>query len=447
MIKEMRRKILVTLGLILLWTLAVIAVVFAEAFWFAEPAVTRGDLASIKQHLMQKLNDAAANRRLGSAALALVQNGKIVAEHGVGLANAETQAPVQTDRTLYLVGSVSKAVTAWGVMKLVEEGKLGLDEPVMPHLKRWRFPGSEAYRDKVTVRHLLSHTAGIDDGFGFSGFLPGESVQTLEESLTFPKDTNSGPAHGVTITREPGTAISYSSAGYTILQLLIEEIMNRTFADYMKEAVLQPLGMTKSSFDLDAIVAEGCAQDLATAFDANLNPHPPRRYTAQAAVSLRTTPHDLAQFVRAYAGASSVLKQETLKQMMTPQPGTGGSWGLGQTLFVADEAGGYVVGHDGGAFPASGAAVRVNPATGNGFVLMVSGGRGAVNQLAHDWVYWETGKITSEARRQLMQNRLVPAAGVIAFGAIVLVLGQLLYLIGKRQSHNQLRQSHDEIIS
>ncbi len=301
----------------------------------------------------------------------------------------------------------------------------------MRHLKRWRFPGSEAYRDKITVRHLLSHTAGIDDGFGFSGFLPGEAIQTLEESLTFPKDTNSGEAHGVTVAREPGTSMSYSSAGYTVLQRLIEDVTNRPFADYMREAVLQPLGMMKSSFDLDAIVAEGRSQDLAANYDSDLQIHPHRRYTAMAAVSLRTTPHDLGQFVRAFNRENAVLKQETLKGMMMPQPGTSATWGLGHRLFVENDSGGYGVGHSGGAFPASGASVRVNPATGNGFVLMSSGGRGATNQLVPDWVYWETGKVTFEARRQIVQNRIVPASIAIMVGAIALVLRQFRHFVSK----------------
>lgn len=424
----LRRKILVTSGLLLLWTLLVIAVVAAEALWFPQPAVQRGDFAAIENHLVQKLRAATAAKKLGSAALVLIQGGQIVAEYGFGIGNVETQAPVKTDQTLFILGSVSKAVTAWGVMKLVEDSKLGLDEPVLRYLKRWRFPGSETYRDKVTARHLLSHTAGIDDGFRAASFAPGEAVQTLEESLTHPKNMDGGTRPGVLLVREPGTVMSYSaSAGNTILQLLIEEITNRGFADYMKETVLQPLGMTKSSYDLDAIAAEGRLPDLAPSFDGNLKPHPPRRYTAQAAVALRVTPRDLAQFVLAYTKENPVLKQETLKQMLTPQPGTGGTWGLGQTLYVANDAGGYVVGHSGAAFPAQGASLRVNPATGNGFVLTVSGGRGATNQLVHDWVYWETGKVTSEARQELVYARMVPASIAIVVGASVLLLGQLLY--------------------
>ena len=419
---RLRHKVLAAMGSILLWALAVAAVVFAEAFWFAHPSVARGELASIENHLVEKLGAATENKKLGSAALVLVQGGKIAAEHSFGVANAETQAPVKSDQTLFLVASVSKAVTAWGVMKLVEEGKLGLDEPVMPRLKRWRFPGSDAHRDKVTIRHLLSHTAGLDDGLGYGGFLPGEDIQTLEESLSLAKDSTVGEPRGVTVAREPGKDMAYSGGGYTVLQLLIEEVTHRPFADYMRDAVLQPLGMTTASFDSDTIAAEGRAQDLATSFDRELKPHPHRRYTAKAAVSLYATPRDLAQFARAFAGENPVLRHETLRQMMLPQPGTSGTWGLGQTLYVENGAGGHVVGHSGGTYPAWGAMLRVNPATGNGMVLTVSGGQGALNQLVHDWVYWETGKVTSEARRQIVYDRLVPASVAIILGAIVLTL-------------------------
>jgi len=172
--------------------LAVIAVVFAEAFWFARPAVVREDSAALENHLVQKLRDAEVDHRLGSAALVLVQGGKIAAEHGFGVANAETQAPVKTDQTLFQLASVSKAVTAWGVLELVEEGKLSLDDPVMRYLKRWRFPGSDAHRDKVTIRHLLSHTAGLDDGSGYGSFLPGEAIQTAAANRARPDSASVG---------------------------------------------------------------------------------------------------------------------------------------------------------------------------------------------------------------------------------------------------------------
>ena len=417
------RKILVTIGLLLLWVVVVICALLVKATWFAAPRVVRGDLSSIKTHLARSLDDAAAKKRLGSAALVLVKGGEITSIDGFGIASVEIQSRVKSDQTLYRIASVSKAVTAWGVMKLVEEGKLSLDEPVMRHLKRWQFPGSEAYRDKVTVRQLLSHTSGLDDGLGYGGFGPGETVQTLEESLNLPKDSTVGPPRPVRVATEPGTGMYYGSAGYTILQLLIEEVTKQKFADYMKHAVLQPLGMTKASFDLDAIVAEGRAPDLATSYDSELNVHPQRRYTSQAGVALFVTPEDLGRFIVAYTAVKNpVLSQETIKEMLKPQPATGGTWGLGQTLYVANDAGGFVTGHDGGSPPGWGAMLRVNPATGNGMALMVSGGSGAINQLSHDWTYWETGKITFDARRQIVQSEIASAALVMIVGALAIVL-------------------------
>ncbi len=433
----MLSKILVTIGLVLLWTLIVIALVLAEAIWFAHPSVVRGDLASIENHLVRELSDATNDQRLGSSALVLVHNGKIAAKHGFGVGNIETRSPVRPDRTLYQMASVSKAVTAWGVMKLVEEGKIGLDEPVMRYLKRWQFPGSDARRDKVTVRHLLSHTAGLNEGSGLAGFLPGERVQTLEEALNSIKDSTSGAPRPVIVAGEPGRGMFYGNANYAVLQLLIEEVTQQSFATYMESAVLQPLGMVNASFDIDALASRGGEQDVAPNFDAGFNPHPRRRYAATAAVALYASAEDMGQFARAFTGENPVLKQETLKQMMTPQQGTGGTWGLGLTLFTANDAGGYVVGHDGGAYPSWGAMLRTNPATGNGLVLLVSGSNGAVNQLGHDWVYWETGKLTYEARQQKVYGRIVPASVAIILGAIIIVLWKWL---GRFKSRKPVEQ-------
>ncbi|HEX6098219.1 MAG TPA: serine hydrolase domain-containing protein [Thermoanaerobaculia bacterium] len=340
-----------------LWTLAVIGVVAAEVVWFAEPDVRRGDVASMERHLVEQLRDAAEERRLGSAALVLVQRGKIVAEHAFG-------APVDPERTRFRVGSVSKAVTAWGVMRLVQDGRLGLDEPVL---------------GKVTVRHLLTHTSGIDDGTGQR------------------------------VVREPGTSFSYASDSYLVLQRAIETVTKRPFDAYMQEAVLQPLGMTASGFDCRA-------EDLAPNFDADLKVLPHPRYPVHAGVSLCATPRDLARFAMAFSAENPVLTRATLRQMIGPQPMTSGTWGLGLALFAPN-----VTGHDGGVRPAGGAVVRVNPTTGDALVLTVTGGSGAINRLGGDWIWWETGVLPPEARRELVYARLVPALLAIVAGAIAIV--------------------------
>ncbi len=420
----MRRKVMTTIALIILWSVLVIAVVLAEAFWFARPAVQPANLTAIETYFVRKLSHA-SDRELGSAALILIQDGKIATTHQFGIANAETKASVKLDQTLYQLASVSKLVTAWGVMKLVEDGRLALDQPVSRYLTRWHFSDSE-YRDKVTARHLLSHTAGLDDLFGYAGFLPGEEIQTLEESLTLTRDITSGTPRGVIISREPGKNWLYSGGGYTVLQLLIEEITRQPFADYMAKSILKPLGMEKSNFDWQAIVDEGRAGDLATSFDERLNPSPPRRYTATAAASLYATAQDMALLLQAYTRQNPVLNQKTLMQMMTPQPGAHQDWGLGHALYVTNGADGYVVGHDGGNLPALGHTVRINPATGNGIVLMISGNLNLSSALGDDWVFWETGQLTVNARLRILSDRLVPAVVGMGLGAITIVLWKLI---------------------
>ncbi|HYC89351.1 MAG TPA: serine hydrolase domain-containing protein [Thermoanaerobaculia bacterium] len=418
----MLRQRLLTIGLAAVWTIVVIGTVFVHGRWLWHPNIARGDTAAIERHLTRSLEQAVADGKIGSAALVLMERGQIVTERGFGVAHAEAQEPFKPDRTLYQLASVSKTVTAWGVMKLVQDGKIRLDEPVLPHLRRWRFPGSGSYADGVTVRHLLSHTAGLDDGLGYGGFLAGETPQTLENSLSDAKDSTVGRPRAVVVVREPGRAISYSGGGYTVLQLLVEELTKRPFAEYMADAVLTPLGMNKATFDIDDLAAEDRARDLATAYDLKVKPQPHRRHTAKASVALLASARDMAHFLRANVVNNPVLRPHTLDQMLRPQPGTSGTWGLGYTLFAATDSDDYVVGHDGGSPPAWGAMLRLNRATGNGMVLMVSGGSGAVNQLGHDWVYWETGIVTSAARRQILYDRVGPALVVVVLGVIAIVL-------------------------
>lgn len=324
---------------ILAWTLAVAAVVLAEARWFPEPDVDRGDLRSIERHLVTEIREAVDDRRLGSAALVLIERGKVVAEHGFG-------TPVHPDRTRFHVASISKAVTAWGVMRLVQERRVALEE----------------------VRPLLTHTAG-------------------------------------------GT-FAYSGEGYMRLQRLIEQRTGQRFAGWMRAHVLQPLGMNESGFDCRA-------EQLAPNFDRHLRVVPYRPITEQASAGLCTTPRDLARFALAFIHDNPVLTRETLQSMLVPQPGTGGTWGLGITLYAPD-----VVGHDGGTAPAWGAMLRVNPKSGNAMVLMSTGGSGAINQLSGDWTWWETGVMTFNARRQIVYDRLLPASIAWAVGLAAIALAR-----------------------
>ena len=115
-------------------------------------------------------------------------------------------------------------MTAWGVMVLVENGEIDLDRPVSEYLTRWQLPDSDFDHSGVTVRRLLSHIAGLSDGLGYDGFDRPEDVQSTEDSLTRARDASPGNAGVVILGSEPGSEWNYSGGGYTILQLLIEEV-------------------------------------------------------------------------------------------------------------------------------------------------------------------------------------------------------------------------------
>ena len=135
--------------------------------------------------------------RVPGAAVALVHNGEVAWVQGYGLANEDTGTPV-TAETVFQVASISKSVTAWGVMRLVEEGRIDLDAPVEQYLTSWHLPPSEFDHGGVTVRRLLSHTAGLAP-WDYPGTPVGETPPTLVELLS-----GMGSDEPVYVYRQPG---------------------------------------------------------------------------------------------------------------------------------------------------------------------------------------------------------------------------------------------------
>ncbi len=260
------------------------------------------------------------------AALALIDHGEVIWTKGYGVADKTTGTPA-TPETVFQAASISKSVTAWGVMRLAQEGKLSLDAPVERYLTRWHLPPSNFDNSGVTIRRLLSHTAGLSIP-GYPGVAPGNPLPTLEQALS----GEAGAAGSVRVEFAPGTKFSYSGGGYTLLQLVIEEIAHDTFASYMRHEVLQPLGMTHSSFEWTPEIQGSTA----TAYDQTGNRLPNFLYAEQAAAGLYTTAADLAKFVSAgmtgpkgEVAGRGVLTQETFLQMVSPAPATNGQYGLG----------------------------------------------------------------------------------------------------------------------
>jgi CubicO group peptidase (beta-lactamase class C family) len=180
--KAVFRVGLATLVFLVLW--AVVVFVGTSEGWWKQALAPRGDTARFMDAAVRLVDSSNA----GNAVFAVIENGSVHAVHAVSVGEAVDV------NTVFQTASLSKWITAWGVMALVEERKLDLDAPVSTYLTRWTLPESKFDNNKVTVRRLLSHTAGLTDGLGYAGFEPGAAVQSLEESLKRPADMSPGPA-------------------------------------------------------------------------------------------------------------------------------------------------------------------------------------------------------------------------------------------------------------
>ncbi len=245
--------------------------------------------------------------------VAIIENGKVKWIQYLGFADVKRQKPVSRE-TVFNIGSVSKVFSAWGFMQLSEKEYLKLDEPVNQYLTRWKLPESQYNVSKVTLRRILSHTAGLSV-HGYGGAEQGTPLMSLEESLSGKTKRN---GESVRLISEPGTKWEYSGGGYTLAQLLLEEKTKEKFAYYMKENVFKPLGLKNTDYEWPDTL-----QTSATAYDTSGNPIHNRIFTEQAAAGLQTTIVDLARFAVISLTANrndlnNVLKPETLELMKQP---------------------------------------------------------------------------------------------------------------------------------
>jgi CubicO group peptidase (beta-lactamase class C family) len=274
-----------------------------------------------------KLIDRMSSNNTPGVSVAVINNGRVEWAKGYGVLEAGSRVPVTTE-TLFQAGSISKAVTAVAVMRLVEQGKLNLDEDVNKKLVSWKVPENEFTRNKkVTLRGLLSHSAGVNVP-SFTGYLSGEPVPTLLQVLDGVKPANTPP---IRVDSVPGSGFRYSGGGYTIVQQLLIDVEKKPFPDLMSELVFKLLKMKHSTFEQDL------PKDLINSSAAGHNSKGEKplgrwRFLPEmAAAGMWSTPSDLAllaiELQQAQAGQSNkFLTARTVSQMLTPQIG---NWGLG----------------------------------------------------------------------------------------------------------------------
>lgn len=255
--------------------------------------------------------------------IAVIQDYKVVWAKGYGWADIAEKRPV-TENTLFQVASVSKSINSMGVLKLAQDKKLDLHTDINEYLTSWKFPyDAVSNGKKITPLHLLTHTGGV------SGSAPGyvvlDTIPTLVQTLT----GEAAPSRYVYSTVEPARSIAepdksfqYSNNGIGITQLMVSDITQKPYEQYIAETVFQPLGMAHSCYSVDSIKSQH--QDVATAYLNGMEiPGKIAIIPNFAAGGLCITPTDLAKFIievqLSYQGKSNkVLSREMVELMLTP---------------------------------------------------------------------------------------------------------------------------------
>lgn len=319
--------------------------------------------------------------------VAVVHEGAAVWSAGYGFADARRRTRMFSD-TLLRVWSLSKPVTAWGVMTLVESGRVELDEPVDVYLKRWHVPPSTFDASGVTARRLLAHTSGIGPR------KDGPFAPSLVASLA-----------GARLIAAPGDRFEYSDFGYSILQLLVEDVTRQSFDTFMQRSVLRPLGMSGASFAPDREALDGAATGHDPDRTAARSEVPPYRDSVivdEAAFGLHATADDIARLIAAemdgprgeYPGRR-VLRAGTAKTMLTAQPNSEGgrdgeTYALGHSIQTPEEGDDFV--SHGGASIGWRAYFEYAPVKRSGIVVLANGDAGQhVNPIITcEWRRWAT---------------------------------------------------------
>ena len=290
-------------------------------------------LDSLRAHIRRVMD----STRTPSISVAVARNGRIIWEEGFGFADVEHRTPA-TPATLYSMASISKPITATGVMKLVEQGKIDLDRPANDYLGSAKITGLAGPAPDATVRRVMSHTAGLPLHYRF--FYEGGSVKrpSMDEAIG---------RYAITV-YPPGAAYNYSNLGYGVLEEIIAKVSGRPYEEFMREEVFKPLGMTTTTIGTGAGIANSAVR-----YTAQGKPIAFYDFDHRAASAVYTSAHELVRFGMFHLenhlkDQRPVLKDATLDAMhrvATPgdtATGYGLGWGIG------NEQGMRVVSHTGG---------------------------------------------------------------------------------------------------
>lgn len=265
--------------------------------------------------------------RLGipGAAFVFVRGGRIVYQQGYGVSDLAARTPVDPERTVWPVASITKAVTAMAALQLVAERRIGLDTDINRYLKRLRVP-SQGY-GRLTLRHVLSHRDGLDE-------LPGRQFDGINRP-----DLAAFTKGKIVRYRSPGGLTAYSTYGIVLAALIVEDVSGQTYAEYVRDHIFEPAGMKRARF----MVARGDESGVATPYaveDGRAKPVAHEWYVTVPTSSMVASAADMARLLLVHlqdgqAAGGSILPPSFIRamhrQQATVHPDVPG-WSLGLQL-------------------------------------------------------------------------------------------------------------------
>jgi len=299
--------------------------------------------------------------------IAVIDSGRLIWSRGFGVKEAGTSDSV-TNETLFQAQSISKPVAATALLCLVEPGRLSLDQDVNTYLRSWKLPENRfTQKEKVTLRRILSHSAGITVG-GFGGYTMGDSIPNLRQILNGERPANTPPIRVDTL---PGAIWRYSGGGFTVLQQVLIDVTGEPFPNLMKRLVLEPAGMKLSTYEEP--IPDARRREAASGHDLDgaVIKGRWRIHPEMAAAGLWTTPTEIAEWAleiaNAWAGRPGrLLSKRMAGEMLTVQKAPSG---LG--VFLEGQAEAFNFGHS-GANRGFRAEFVMFPKAGKGAVVMTN---------------------------------------------------------------------------
>lgn len=419
--------------------ISLLVMLFSGSLQIKRNIRTDASLDELKAHMDERIPILMKLYGIPGCNIALVKDGEIAWTDAYGYADVASGRAMTVD-TPMSVQSITKSVTAWGVIRLVEKGLIDLDTPVSQYLKSWQFPLTDYPTEKITIRQLLTHTAGMPLGDFTNTYSPGEAMPSNRDVMT---------AEAVLI-REPGTGFSYSNTGYNLLEILIEDVTGQSFSDYIRMEVLLPLGMEGTTFDIDT----AATPYPPTGYNLSGEPVSVYLYPSKASGGLFATAHDIARFAAAGMKENPVLSIESINRMYKPESQKIGIYGL---IFKAYGFGHYIEKLRNGALSVSHGGqgngimthLQAVPETGDAIVILTNSQRSwpFIAYVLRDWAHWRGFPSVGMGRIIWGQYGLCVVIGMLVSASLLVMLRLILgFFHQKRTGFKLLRISAASIL-